>query len=229
MNELNTPLSEAELAELDAFLMSEAVGEEAMDIPMLDGLCTALVVGPVAVPPSQWLPLVWDKEEMVWASEAQATAMINLVMRHMNSVAVLFQEAPKEFEPLLAFRQEGEREVAVLDEWCTGFALGVALAGEAWEPMMEDEENQVLLTPIMLYGTQDGWQAMQDDAKLAGRHEEFVETLPACILGIKDFWDSYRKALSSIKTVRYEDKQPGRNDACPCGSGKKYKKCCGSA
>ena len=23
------------------------------------------------------------------------------------------------------------------------------------------------------------------------------------------------------------DKNPGRNDPCPCGSGKKYKKCCG--
>ncbi|MGE9896430.1 SEC-C metal-binding domain-containing protein, partial [Anaerovoracaceae bacterium SGI.195] len=22
-------------------------------------------------------------------------------------------------------------------------------------------------------------------------------------------------------------KKPGRNDPCPCGSGKKYKKCCG--
>ena len=24
-----------------------------------------------------------------------------------------------------------------------------------------------------------------------------------------------------------KDKKPGRNDLCPCGSGKKYKKCCG--
>jgi len=23
------------------------------------------------------------------------------------------------------------------------------------------------------------------------------------------------------------DKKPGRNDPCPCGSGKKYKNCCG--
>jgi len=23
------------------------------------------------------------------------------------------------------------------------------------------------------------------------------------------------------------DRPPGRNDPCPCGSGKKYKKCCG--
>ena len=25
------------------------------------------------------------------------------------------------------------------------------------------------------------------------------------------------------------DEQPGRNDPCPCGSGKKYKKCCGKS
>ena len=29
-------------------------------------------------------------------------------------------------------------------------------------------------------------------------------------------------------TVRYEAPRPGRNDPCPCGSGKKYKKCHGS-
>ena len=27
-------------------------------------------------------------------------------------------------------------------------------------------------------------------------------------------------------TVRQSDPAPRRNDACPCGSGKKYKKCC---
>jgi SEC-C motif domain protein len=30
-------------------------------------------------------------------------------------------------------------------------------------------------------------------------------------------------------TVRYEAPRPGRNDPCPCGSGKKYKKCHGGA
>ena len=30
-------------------------------------------------------------------------------------------------------------------------------------------------------------------------------------------------------TVRYEKPKVGRNDPCPCGSGKKYKKCCGAA
>jgi len=35
------------------------------------------------------------------------------------------------------------------------------------------------------------------------------------------------KEFKRSKTVRKE-KEPGRNDPCPCGSGKKYKKCCGA-
>lgn len=35
-----------------------------------------------------------------------------------------------------------------------------------------------------------------------------------------------RKEYNSTKTIVKEDKI-GRNDACSCGSGKKYKKCCG--
>jgi preprotein translocase subunit SecA len=32
-----------------------------------------------------------------------------------------------------------------------------------------------------------------------------------------------------VKTVRREEPKVGRNDLCPCGSGKKYKKCHGAA
>ncbi|HJG95841.1 MAG TPA: SEC-C domain-containing protein, partial [Romboutsia timonensis] len=35
-----------------------------------------------------------------------------------------------------------------------------------------------------------------------------------------------QKAYKTSKTIVKEEKV-GRNDACPCGSGKKYKKCCG--
>lgn len=34
------------------------------------------------------------------------------------------------------------------------------------------------------------------------------------------------RLLNKPKTVRFE-KKPNRNDPCSCGSGKKYKKCCG--
>lgn len=37
----------------------------------------------------------------------------------------------------------------------------------------------------------------------------------------KEIYDGFRRS----RTVRVE-KKPGRNDPCPCGSGKKYKNCC---
>ncbi len=40
---------------------------------------------------------------------------------------------------------------------------------------------------------------------------------------------SKRRALKKVQypqTVKYEKPKPGRNESCPCGSGKKYKKCC---
>ena len=36
--------------------------------------------------------------------------------------------------------------------------------------------------------------------------------------------DTWRRSRTVVK-----EKTPGRNDPCPCGSGKKYKKCCGAA
>jgi len=36
------------------------------------------------------------------------------------------------------------------------------------------------------------------------------------------------KEQKRSQTVRHEGPKIGRNDPCPCGSGKKYKKCCGA-
>jgi preprotein translocase subunit SecA len=32
-----------------------------------------------------------------------------------------------------------------------------------------------------------------------------------------------------VKQIKLEQPKVGRNDPCPCGSGKKYKKCCGKS
>ena len=34
--------------------------------------------------------------------------------------------------------------------------------------------------------------------------------------------------MPKVETVVHEGPKIGRNDPCPCGSGKKYKKCCGA-
>jgi preprotein translocase subunit SecA len=36
-----------------------------------------------------------------------------------------------------------------------------------------------------------------------------------------------KKVVKKVTIVRREAPKIGRNDPCPCGSGKKYKNCCG--
>ena len=63
----------------------------------------------------------------------------------------------------------------------------------------------------------------------AGFKQFFIHTRP--YLGrLASFRRSGRPAEEFMREVRSEDAQvsreAGRNDPCPCGSGKKYKKCC---
>jgi len=44
----------------------------------------------------------------------------------------------------------------------------------------------------------------------------------------QDYIMSRGEDTPASQTVRREEKKIGRNDPCPCGSGKKYKRCCGA-
>src|SRR5450759_3002480 len=101
---LSTPLSDEELEELQQFLLSEAVSDEAMLLDTLDGYLTAIVIGPATILPSQWLPGVWGEsgdDAPEYESIEQAQRILELVMRHMNGIIWTLQYDADAFDPLL--------------------------------------------------------------------------------------------------------------------------------
>lgn len=46
------------------------------------------------------------------------------------------------------------------------------------------------------------------------------------VADVAGFLNDFGEEPDDASTVRYEQPRVGRNDPCPCGSGKKYKKCC---
>ncbi len=57
---------------------------------------------------------------------------------------------------------------------------------------------------------------------------EYLFSLPQWeVILSEDTRESIITSYKRSKTV-VKEKEPGRNDPCPCGSGKKYKKCCGA-
>lgn len=231
---LNQALSEAELAELEDFLESDFVPLETMDLSMLDGYLTAIAVGPELVLASRWLPRVWgDTEQPEFSSLEHANHILGLLVRYHNQIVLSLRDAPESFSPLFDEYEDEDSEAVISAEgWCAGFSLGVHLAAEAWEPLFEDEQASQLLTPIIAFSMEEATKELREAPDAAAMEAALITMLPSAVLGIYDYW---QPARAKRKPGLVNDNFPlggnaktGRNALCPCGSGKKFKKCCGA-
>lgn len=227
---LDTPLSNEEIDELNAFLMSEATPDDCMDIVTLDGFLTALVIGPELVPPSVWLPLVWGGEkEPVFESSSQAKRIIGILMRRFNDISRMFGEEATGFEPLLYTREADGETKWIGEDWCVGFMEAVDLSFDDWQPLFDDKPGCALLAPILTLGTEVGWKELDAAADPEAECEAALEMLGPAVEAIRDYWRlRWRTKAAALKeaNLRPRTLRPGRNDPCPCGSGLKFKKCC---
>ena len=230
MNGSFTPLTDEECDRLDRFLL-DRIDEEAdtldrdegvLDISELDGLFTALVSGPVMTVPSQWLPVVWGDFEPVWDSQEEFEEIFSLMIRHMNGIAHLLLEYPEEFEPMFLGREVEGNTCTIVDEWCDGYLRGVELSQDDW--YAGGMEMADLLAPVFAFTEKTQWRAHD----LA--YEEMVKVQQAIagnVRKIHAYWLERRSDSAPLnQPVRRSTPRVGRNDPCPCGSGKKYKKCC---
>ncbi len=229
---MDRALSEDEFDELDAFLMSESQSEESMDISAVDGFFAAIALNPEFILPSQWLPWVWDMEEgeeaPAFESVAQAERISGLLLRHYNSV----QEAVSEerFAPLMyTLQQEDGSELYDGEGWSMGFMLGVELFKEVWLPVLGSHPEW--LAPMILLGTEDGWDELEAGEEPLDRIRAAYEAIPDIVEALFQYFLPQREAAAQERvtaTLQRAGDKVGRNDPCPCGSGKKFKKCCGA-
>ena len=229
MSLLNTPLSDQEIDQLNRFLLaripdeeeSEAVDEGVLDISELDGFLTAIVSGPRALQPSEWLPVLWGQFEPVWRSTDESEAIVSMVLRHMNTIVQTLTKSPGAFVPIVLEVEEDEATVTSVEEWCLGYMKGVGLAADAWR--QGGEEAMDILFPIMVFTSEEGRN------RLAELDEDELTTLkssiPSAAQKLFAFW-SERGEVSAVETFVHSEPRVGRNDPCICGSGKKFKKCC---
>jgi len=91
--------------------------------------------------------------------------------------------------------------------------------------MMQDRRADQVVLPILALSS-DTPAEIQDQLSSDVR-ETIIDQLPATLQMIAAYWQS--------SDSRFPRRQPnraakiGRNAPCPCGSGKKFKRCCGSA
>jgi|APCry1669188910_1035180.scaffolds.fasta_scaffold00025_12 uncharacterized protein len=234
-------LSDEELDELDDFLLSDDTPDSCMDLPALDGFFAALVLNPEQVMPSEYLPWIWDIEEgeegPSFASIEQANHMMGLVMRYYNGVLDEIRRGC--FAPLFyTLLQEDGSEFYDAEGWAEGFMRGVYLFSEPW--MAVFEHHHTLLAPMVLLGTEAGWELLDSSNDIRHATQEAYEAIASAVALLDEHFRAQREVQSLLRQVhpgeggvRIESfdmsvSTVARNDACPCGSGLKYKKCCGA-
>jgi len=233
---LNTPLSDQELDELENLLLETDL-DEAMGIAMLDGYFAALLSGPTTIMPREWMRWVWDVEKgedsPEFANARQAQRVMDLMMRHMNDVTTTLLTEPEYYDPVL-MQSPGDPPIPLIDDWCTGFMKGVSLDAEGWLPVTAGHPDW--MSTILLYGTEEGFEVLERNKPSLDEHRALAAGIGDTVRTIHAHFLEGRKARAGAGESGFPGREPvrspakiGRNERCPCGSGKKYKHCHGGS
>lgn len=209
------------LHKLDRFLCRLDHGDDVMMLSEFDGLVAGVAVSPELIMPGEWLPMIWGEDGPVFENEQEANEILSLVLGHYNDVLRKLR-VPGRYTPIYDEDRDGS---ALWELWASGFAKAMALRPTAWADFVlsEDETVRYAATLLKMAGElADRPGGIADD-----RDEKLDASAPDLIPGCVEILHAARLAShSSTEPDTAGPKHVGRNDPCPCGSGKKFKKCC---
>jgi len=218
---------------LDKFLVSDRSPPDSMTLSELDGLLTGIAIGPTLVPPSEWVPLIWGGYAPEFADLDEANAILRCIMARYNEI--IQEIADDALAPIFWVDLDG---TFIAASWAEGFLQAIMLRADAWKPLFKSKRDGNLLLPILsLCGDEDGQSllglAPAEEEDIA---DEVTELIPGCVMAIAAYWrrKGSKQVTMSLKAeprrISSDVKAKiGRNDPCPCGSGRKFKRCCGKA
>ncbi|MEJ0028442.1 MAG: UPF0149 family protein [Rhizomicrobium sp.] len=217
---------DADLDLLSAYLQSPALPDTVMTMAELDGFLAAVAIGPEPIDPAEWMPVVWSGAEPRFENSAQALGVRRAIYARYD--AVVDEVEAGTYAPILDVDDDDE---PLPQSWAVGFMTGAALRLEAWSVLFQSEQDDTIAYPILALCEDEAGQPLlelskKDRAFLLAQSPDLIAQ---AVIDIADYWQQKnRPPPAGAIPVRTAPKI-GRNDPCPCGSGRKYKKCCGQA
>lgn len=219
----------ARLEELEERL--SALPGEPMLASTLDGFVAGLLVCPTLILPSEWLPEVWSADAStdpapVFETEQQAKDVTGLIMAHYNAVARALQAGRGRYE--VVYDVDTRHDDTMWEIWIEGFARAMALRPSSWNSIAAADRG----TLAALAGLQalieiaDGTSS-RDKTEIDELTRMAPDLIPAWIDELHA-WRVGQLGAANIRSSIPATSKVGRNEPCPCGSGRKYKKCCGA-
>lgn len=202
-----------------------------MNVEALDGFLCAVIVGPEVVMPTECLGPILGREPD-FESRAEAEAFIELLMRHWNTIAMSIDEPPRHVY-LPVMMRDPDRSTPGND-WANGFLRGVSMRKDAWRTFLDDDDRAGPMVPIFALAHEhhpDPTLRSYREPVSAELREELHQGAAAALIAMRRY---FREQVAMARErarmpLRRNEPKVGRNDPCPCGSGRKYKQCHGQA
>lgn len=235
--------TEEQATRVAAFLSAPERPEGTMRYCELAGFLFAVACSPELVQPSEWLPLVFNEKEGGFVTLDEAQEILPAIMalyNHVNRGVLKGEPALPPGCTMCAQPIANLEPDAPLSQWARGFAGGHDWLENVWDeyaPEELDEELGADLLVLSFFASRQLAEAYRKEIKSQGKPleelaGEMLKALPDAMRSCARIGRSLYEAVLSEPQV--ETREPvrrekvGRNDPCPCGSGKKYKKCCGT-
>jgi uncharacterized protein len=230
----------AHIKHINELLATELFTEDTMAFEQMHGLLCAVVSSPIEVPQTQWISAIFDSEKNLLQKEETKPFIKYLVTWHdeiqkklakSDVVEPYFIEEEKQ----IPYQKASNEQIA---SWAAGYMAGILLNQADW---LESGHNEIykVLTPITSFAAVFAEKLPKGSQKPPGPEvvrAQYLTALPSAIQASYNFWRQHQGCVHThhdhahgahTGTIRYDQPKVGRNDPCTCGSGKKYKKCCG--
>ena len=147
-------------------------------------------------------------------------------MEHYNDVARTLMERPGRYAPLFAIDKRNDDILWEL--WIEGFEKAIALRPASWKTLLDaDVDTAAAMSGmLMLADIARGDKQVKDGDILSAAAPDKIADW---VVTLNEWRLANCQPIPGVhpKGAAAPTKKVGRNDPCPCGSGKKYKKCCG--
>ena len=232
-------LTDAEFDELDALLLATPEPHAPLDVLMLEGYLVGVLVQPRVITTDEWLPAVFDLDAGTLPDSVDATWLARcraLIERRVQALNAAISEDGW-FDPLIV---DTDREPPVSEydavqspvsrallPWAAGFHW----AQEVFAALGDIEDDAIANALARIYRHLPA--ETDDDREVVAvlDREHPLATLDAgiedLVLAAVDLWDLTHRQRFHVETIQRETPKVGRNEPCPCGSGKKFKLCHG--
>lgn len=228
-----------EYQSLEQCFLSDVMAGASIGFHQTCGFTLAVASAPEIISPLEWLPCLFHEDRLPdFTGETEREETIGLLIRLTDHwTAQIAGRAPQ--DALLELPDDcwfvsGKGPSQAVRDFCQGYLSGYRWLQRAWDLVLkdvgdEDREKLVLNATVMAclvlhYSDDKGETAAMPDRVLPMKPAKAWHLLPALLIETGGFGLGRQQAAGESTPMVSE--KVGRNEPCPCGSGKKYKKCC---